>query len=362
MNIVHLTSVHDWRDPRISRKMLPTLAAAGHKVTLVACTSEEDQVVEGWQLRAVSPSGTRAHRVSRVFAAAKSLDTDVYHLHDPELLPLAGRLASKGARVIYDMHENYRAKGLVVGRLIRAVENHFFERVDHVIIAESSYRKFVKGDVSVSEVLNYHRETIRSEGREMVRGDEEVKVVCTGVQSRARGLFTILELAARSRSADRQFHFTVAGICHSEEDRRRAREFIVAHGLEDSVTLVGWEQYVDAGTLSRIREDAHIGLVLMQPHDNYIETIPTKFYEYMAAGLPSIVSAFPRWKEFVDSNGSGIAVDPDDADAVWSHVVDLADDSDRYREMSSRALAAAGRYHWREMEPRLLQVYQSLAE
>ena len=42
----------------------------------------------------------------KIYKAALKLDSDIYHIHDPELLPTAAKLAKRGKIVIFDSHEN----------------------------------------------------------------------------------------------------------------------------------------------------------------------------------------------------------------------------------------------------------------
>lgn len=42
-----------------------------------------------------------------VYEKARALDADLYHFHDPELLPYGLKLKKQGKKVIYDSHEFY---------------------------------------------------------------------------------------------------------------------------------------------------------------------------------------------------------------------------------------------------------------
>lgn len=57
------------------------------------------------------PAGTlnrlRAGMAGKAYRAALELDCQVYHIHDPELLPYARKLAGKGKKMIFDSHEDY---------------------------------------------------------------------------------------------------------------------------------------------------------------------------------------------------------------------------------------------------------------
>ena len=39
--------------------------------------------------------------VERVFAKAKAIDADLYHMHDPELMPIGRKLKKLGKKVIF---------------------------------------------------------------------------------------------------------------------------------------------------------------------------------------------------------------------------------------------------------------------
>jgi hypothetical protein len=106
---VHVTSAHPVHDIRIFTKQCRTLAAAGYDVVLVA-QHDRDEVVDGIKIRAVRPARSRAGRMThtafRAMPAAAAENASLYHLHDPELLVWAPLLHLRGARVVFDMHEN----------------------------------------------------------------------------------------------------------------------------------------------------------------------------------------------------------------------------------------------------------------
>src|SRR5690349_18464500 len=90
--------------------MCQGLAARGHDVLLVAPVDAETER-DGVR---IIPTGLRG-KVQRFLGAPKllrllaDLEADVYHFHDPELLPWMVWLGRKGQgrRVVYDVHEYY---------------------------------------------------------------------------------------------------------------------------------------------------------------------------------------------------------------------------------------------------------------
>src|SRR5690606_10766115 len=112
VSVVHLTSVHPPNDNRIFHKECRTLAEAGYKVTLVA-PSDNDDIVDGVKVKVkfVPRCDRRLARMLlttwRVFRAGLAEKGDIYHFHDPELIPFGLLLRLAGKRVIYDVHEDY---------------------------------------------------------------------------------------------------------------------------------------------------------------------------------------------------------------------------------------------------------------
>ena len=107
--VTHVTSVHAPLDSRIYDKECRTLAMAGYNVTIVA-PHDADEIIDGLQIRAVRKPKGRFQRITQtvpaVYRAALSSTSHIFHLHDPELMPLALLLRLQGKRVIYDVHED----------------------------------------------------------------------------------------------------------------------------------------------------------------------------------------------------------------------------------------------------------------
>src|SRR5690554_6269081 len=108
---VHITTVHHPLDPRIYYKQCQSLAKAGFDVTLIAPESEDNDT--GTNIKVV-PIKKHSNRLKRMIVStyvaykkARELKADYYHVHDPELLPVAWLLKKKSNMVIYDIHEDY---------------------------------------------------------------------------------------------------------------------------------------------------------------------------------------------------------------------------------------------------------------
>lgn len=293
------------------------------------------------------------------------MDADLYQIHDPELIPLAYLLKrTTGGRIVYDMHEDYRSKGGVWGRVLRILERWCFRWADHVFLAEESYRSIVEdAPVSHTCILNYFT-PIGEEWSSLERSSSESKsptrLLYTGTVADSRGLDTMLELAAAIRRRDRPEHLDIIGICNLEDQRARVEDRIQNESLSGVVTRVGWDSFVFPSEMGLYYRRAGVGLFLGKLHTNFTRSLPTKFYEYLHYGLPIICSDFPRWRQFVEENECGAVVPLGDATAVLEVIDRWRERPEEYRQLVHCAREAASQYRWNRMETRLVRVYRGL--
>ena len=101
----------------------------------------------------------------------------------------------------------------------------------------------------------------------------------------------------------------------------------------------------------------------LKPIKNYINSQPTKIYEYMAAGLPFICSDFPRWTEIADNSHAGFCVDPSDLSCITALINRLLED----RALAEK-MGRAGReymvshYTWDREGEKLVSLYNSIRQ
>ena len=164
-----LTTVHPPFDTRIFHKQAKTLARAGYDVTLIA-QHDGDRVVEGVRVIGLPKPHNRFTRIFgltwRAFRLALRQRADVYHFHDPELLPAGAllKLFTK-AKVIYDVHENVPKQILnkawlpswsrrLVALAYMLIERGLLPFIDEIIIAEDSYIENYRDRKNVVAIRN----------------------------------------------------------------------------------------------------------------------------------------------------------------------------------------------------------------
>ena len=102
--VVHLTSAHGRYDTRIFLKMCSSLASYGYDMSLVVADGEGDEVKNGVTIFDVGPKprgrlSRMTKTVNDVLKKAIYLNGDIYHLHDPELMPVGIKLKKLGKKV-----------------------------------------------------------------------------------------------------------------------------------------------------------------------------------------------------------------------------------------------------------------------
>lgn len=137
--------------------------------------------------------------------------------------------------------------------------------------------------------------------------------------------------------------------------------------LERSLkTEPGWIRvnelgFLDRGQVSDVLRRSIAGICTLLPAPNHLNSLPTKLFEYMAAGIPSITSHFPLWKEIVEGHRCGICVDPGDPRDIARAIDFLASNPDRAQIMGINARnAVASQYSWEAERSKLIGLYDSL--
>ena len=366
--VVHLSSAHPAFDNRIFLKECRSLAAAGYRVVLVV-PHVRDETVDGIQVCAVPVAKGRLERfvltVVRVFRRALREQGDLYHFHDPDLIPfglLLGWLT--GRPVVYDVHEPYADSiatrqwlpkpfrwlaGLVYDGLEGLARRHCA-----FVIAERYYARWLP---QATPVLNYPRLEAFAALRAIPPQRPAAGRICllyTGVLYLDRGAMAYAALA--ERLDDAEIH--LVGYCSKEV----AETMRAACRTPERLVFDGIDEHLPHERLVRAYHEpwtAALGLLFDIP--KYREKEPTKFFEYMAAGLPLIVTRTPVWQELVEGTGAGLCVDPADLDEVVAAVRRLAGNPEEARAMGEAGRRAVEeRFSWAGQAANLEQLYGRL--
>jgi len=355
-------------DARILYKECKALAKAGHDVTLVA-RHERDETIDGVKVKALRTPKGRLKRwtamIWRVYREAARQNADLYHFHDPELIPVGVWLSLRGQRVIYDAHEDFpntfpyksylpACARKLLGWLAGQVEMIAVPRFAGVVAATPTIAKrFYSQNANTVVVRNFPvlEEFARRPG---LGWDERPPlIVYVGSMFQERG-FREAIAATALLPAQLNARLAFAGPFTPE-----LREEIIRLPGSERAELLG---ILGRNEVATLLGRARVGLVLLHPVPNFVNALPVKLFEYMCAGVPVIASDFPLWREIVEGCGCGLLVDPLDRKDIARALEYLLTHSEKAQEMGARGRAAVeARYNWNSEERQLLALYNSPA-
>ncbi|WP_078431932.1 glycosyltransferase family 4 protein [Metabacillus halosaccharovorans] len=365
MKVCHLTSVHKYNDIRISVKECSSLVGENYEVHLVAPNTSVENF-NGIHVHGVKNSYKgrikRAKNYTRdIYRKAIEIDAEIYHFHDPELIPVGLRLKRKGKKVIYDIHEDVPRQILTkhwIPKYLRYLISFVFEifenrsvRKFNALVAATPHiaNRFQKYNNNVVNINNYPIKKELSSPTQIPFADKEKSVIYIGGISKDRGSINCVKAIDNTKVT-----LKIAGNFANSHERKV---------LED---LEGWKKvnflgFLDRKEVKKELETSMAGLVLLEPRANYIDSLPIKMFEYMATGLPVIASNFSLWQDIIEGNKCGICVDPLNVKDISNAINWLMDNPEKAMEMGRNGQKAVDtRYNWEAESDKLIQLYERI--
>lgn len=297
-DIIQFTTVHKRTDTRIRFKEASTLAEFyPGRVALFVQDGQENEMDESG-LRIVDTGPRTASRLKRIVAgtwrmyrAVRAARPRVAHFHDPELIPAGLMLQLSGVKVIYDIHEDVPNQILcktyikpawirpVLARVIGALERFAVNRFAMAVPAVPSIAERFPDD-KTCVIRNVPKLDLLMAHTRVEKPRDRFIVSYAGSLSQARGIEDIV--AAMDLLPD-GFELHLLGGWSHDSLHQRCRQH------------PGWRRCTYHGQVPHSQvghylQQAHLGVQMVHDIDNYRGGLATKIFEYLALGVPTLMS------------------------------------------------------------------------
>jgi len=366
-----ISTVHPVFDTRIFYREAMTLSHSGYRVFLIASYNKES-IVSGIKILPVSSRKGRIFRILikgwQAFFRGIRINADIYHFHDPELIPMGIILKLLGKKVIYDVHENVSmqiySKNWIpiilrryiaeIFKFIEKIALSFFSGI--IVAGEDIMRQTHFRRVSYKVTLLRNFPVVELTEKEVFpKPQNKIIFIYTGIISNDRGILEVIKAFKKIRSVN------IRLILLGQFDSNNFKEKILreTQGCNNIkyIPSVSYQEMFD------ILAKCHVGLMCFKPTPNNIGALSgrnNKIYEYMQAGLAIIGSNFPLWEEFIKGNKIGITVNPYDPSQIKEAMEFFITNPIELDQMEKNAKLLSREFSWGKESEKLIELYKEL--
>ncbi len=370
VKVCHVTSVHQRYDTRIFHKECTSLAKEGYDVTLLVADNKAPEVRSG--VKIISADFKPASRLDRImhssrvmFKYAMQVDAEIYHLHDPELLPVAKKLKQNGKKVIFDSHEDVPSQILHkhwIPKLLRKPCSEVYSiysgmvlrKLDFVIgVTPHLIKKLRRVNPNVEIITNFPIIDFYTDVEETAPTTRWNNVIAFAGGVTPQWSHEIILRAIENLDVQ----YKLAGAA-GEEYMNKLQDY----PAWKKVNFLGKISHEEVG---KMLKQSSVGMALLRysPNSNGKEGTlgNTKLFEYMMAGIPVICTNYTLWAEIIDKWHCGICVSPDDVEAIRDAINYFIHNPRKTQEMGNAGrLAVKTEFNWSIEEKKLLHLYMSI--
>jgi len=366
-----LTSSHSTFDSRVFHKQARSLSDAGYDVTLIT-PHDSDMERDGVKIRAVRQEDVESAdfgHAREIYREAKRIQADIYHFHDPGLLPFGLMLSYRTeGKVIYDCHEQYEKAFRNYGfppdlfnplvRLYPMIQSMICNRLDAVVTTtEETAEDFRRrGHSTVTTVRNFPITTDINIGEPPIEASTDYLLVYVGGLSETRGLTQMIRLVSALRERSLDVGAWLIGPVKGKQNE--VQTLTEKMGVSSYVEFVG---RVPHETVFSYLHTGDAGLALLDP-ERFERDIPLKLFEYMYSEIPVVTTPIGASEKFIDDEW-GIVVPFGDTKKQAEQVAELLTDSKRVDRMGAKGKEKVLKeYSWEIEKEKLLSLYDYLVD
>jgi len=360
-----LTTVHPPFDDRIFHKEAKTLVKAGYDVVLIAQHNKEE-IVDGVRIVPLPKPRNRFERMTKVvwklFKLALKEKADVYHFHDPELIPVGLGLRLFGKKVIYDVHEDVPqqilTKDWIGNSIVRKIISLFFKGFENlscaffngIVAATPDIAKKFPSQKTIT-LRNFPILELIDKAKPININKQRPIIIYAGGLTKIRG---IKEIIQAMEFVGEKAELWLLGKWESEEFKKECE------------SLKGWRytKYLGLKPLEEVYmylKCADIGLHCVCRIKRYMMGLPIKVFEYAVARLPIIISDSAYWKNKFGE--CALFVNPYDPKEIAEKILYFLNNPDKAKKLgdNGRKLVEE-KYSWEIESQKLIDLYKEILQ
>lgn len=366
--VCHCTTVHTQLKSRSYHRQLLPLAETGVTVRYVA-PMDSRELASGIEVVAIPRPKNILQRLLAWPGLLVNLlrqRASLYHIQDPQLLPLAFFLKLVfRKRIVYDAYEDFpsiAAAKKSIPRPLRALAaatmalaEHFAARVFDAIITADQFtlRRFARHGNSKKLVFyNFPNLDFFPVSPAPRCHDASFDLVYRGGLSERTGTFVLLDALQLLAARPNPPRLLLLGYIDDSRSEEDLRSRIRALGLDSLVEIHG---RLDHEHMSEALSQARIGVSPLLPVRKFQINIPVKIFEYWACGLPVVASDLAPMRPFFRDGEAGLLVQPGSAAELSQAIARLLDQPAEAARMGQRGRRLVAHRYNNAAEVRKLQ-------
>jgi glycosyltransferase involved in cell wall biosynthesis len=242
--------------------------------------------------------------------------TDIFHFHDLDLLPLM-TIVSFFKPVVYDIHENYPDEMLcrdylptslkpLISLFVKFLGYICSLKIKNIVLVVESQRKDYPKHCNYIVMHNYASVNTVLQVKDDYF-DREPAVIFTGSMYESNGCFLVVNIAKILSEKKITPLFLITDRFSSSSTKEAFFKSINDNSLENIKII----NQVSPPQIVTLLNHATIAISPNLRTTKQVKALPTKIFEYMAAGLPQVSSNLPLISQILSDKKTGILADPD---------------------------------------------------
>jgi glycosyltransferase involved in cell wall biosynthesis len=267
-------------------------------------------------------------------------------------------------RHLHDCHEYFRGVPELNGRkkvagVWKWFEDRIFPKLNHVVAVNASvadlYSREYRKTVKIIRNVPFRRSLTDANDRTSLAIHEDQKVIIyQGALNVDRGLEEAI-LAMKYLKTD-----AILIIAGTGDIEQMLKHFTMEQGLTQRVRFLG---QVPFEALHGFTLMADLGLSIEKDVSiNYRFCLPNKFFDYIQANVPVLVSPFPEMKAIVDQYVIGEFITSHDPVMIASRMDSMFDNPGEMTTFKKNLQKAAEEFCWELEEAKLVEMLQMTSD